>query len=97
MYRRPASKYKRPTFNPQKEVSEIIPLQIHTEDIPLPNEADIPSLSESENRNGFTPFRFWGKDFYLDDLILVGLLIFLVYENVEDEILLIVIAYILLF
>lgn len=97
MYRRPASKYKRPVFNPQKEVEEALPYQIQNENIPMPNEADIPSLSESENRTGFTPFRFMGKDFFLDDLILIGLLIFLVYEKVEDEILLIVIAYILLF
>jgi hypothetical protein len=75
VYRRPASKYKRPTFNPQKEVADSQPLQMQTEEIPLPNEADIPSLSEGENRIGLTPFRFWGKDFYLDDLILLGLLI----------------------
>jgi len=97
VYRRPASNYKRPTYSSTKKELENPPLQTQTEKIPMPNEADIPPLSESDNRDGFTPFRFLGKDFYLDDLILLGLLIFLIYENVEDEILLIVIGYILIF
>lgn len=41
-------------------------------------------------------FNILGHDIYIDDLILVGLILLLLTEKIEDEILLIILAYLLL-
>ncbi|QNU68730.1 hypothetical protein EHE19_003315 [Ruminiclostridium herbifermentans] len=41
-------------------------------------------------------FNILGHDIYLDDLILVGLILLLLTDKIEDEILLIILAYLLL-
>jgi len=100
VYRRPASRYRRPPNGQKKEdESETLQLVVQAEDIPMPNEADIPPLpfGDVPRDSGLGLFRILGNDFFLDDLILIGLIIILIQEKVEDELLLIIIGYILLF
>lgn len=99
MYRRPASRYKRaPYAKKRDEEQEELPVVVESEDIAMPNEAEIPALHLSDSgTDNMSAFRLLGHDFFLDDIILIGLLLILIQENVQDELLLIVIVYILLF
>jgi|GEM_PF-2293608 len=47
-------------------------------------------------RTGDPLFRLFDIDFYLDDLLLIGLIILLLTEKVQDEILIIILIYLLL-
>lgn len=98
MYRRPASRYKRtPYAKKREEEQEELPVVVESEDIAMPNEAEIPALPLADDGTDMSAIRLMGHDFFLDDIILIGLLIILIQENVQDELLLIVIVYILLF
>ena len=99
MYRRPASKYKRsPYAKKRDEEEEDLPAIVESEDIAMPNEAEIPGLPLADpGSDDMSLFRLLGHDFFLDDIILIGLLLILIQENVQDELLLIIIVYILLF
>lgn len=82
----------------REDEQEELPIVVESEDIAMPNETEIPPLSLTDiNNDTMGSVRLLGHDFFLDDLILIGLLIILIQENVQDELLLIVIVYILLF
>lgn len=51
---------------------------------------------EKTERSGTPLFSALGYDIYLDDLLLIGLIILLMTDKTEDEILLIILAYLLL-
>lgn len=52
--------------------------------------------SEKTERSGTPLFNIWGHDLYLDDLLLVGLILVLMTDKVEDEILIIILVYLLI-
>lgn len=69
-------------------------------DIPLPNEREGPRLPWSAG-SGFPSLnriiRFLKEHVTIEEIILVGLIILLLSESVEDELLLIILVYVLLF
>lgn len=101
MYRKPASTYRR-TASVESVVENEPPIIVkdEIENIPLPNESEIvmptPDFEDDALRS-LPPFRFMGRDFFIDDIILIGLLFILMQEQVADEFLLLILLYIFLF
>lgn len=52
--------------------------------------------SGDRDHSGSPIFNVFGQDIYLDDLLLVGLIILLMTDKIDDEILLIILVYLLL-
>ena len=69
--------------------------------IPLPNEKEEPYDCTQEKRGTLNPLsnviKYLQKNIKIEELILIGLIILLLDESFEDDLLLIVLVYILLF
>ena len=102
MYRKPASAYRKTSYNDNSVAENEPPLIItkEYENIPLPNEAEIAPapLFEGEDLRNIKPLRFFGRDFYIDDIILIGVIFILLQEQqANDEFLLLILLYLFLF
>lgn len=101
MYRKPASAFRKISYS-DNSVSENEPPLIITkeyENIPLPNEAEISPapMFEDESLRNLKPFNIFGKDFFIDDIILVGVIFLLLQDQVNDEFLILILLYLFLF
>ncbi len=68
--------------------------------IPLPNEKEIQQKSDSETRKGLSLpniIRYIQSHIKIEELILLGLIVLMLDESFEDDLLLIILIYILLF
>lgn len=68
--------------------------------IPLPNEKEISPNDESENRKGLSfssVIKYIQSHVKIEELILIGLIVLMLDESFEDDLLLIILFYILLF
>lgn len=102
LYRRPTARYRRSPYPPkQAPTANTIDSDIlrEIEKIPLPNEAEKKDrfVTASDESRGLPALNVFGRNFFIDDLILIGLIFLLLQEKIEDEFLLIILAYILLF
>lgn len=101
-YRRPPARQRRNLYPARQiPVADIADSDVIRDipDIPLPNEAEksvLPNQDASDTR-GFPSISLLGKNLFLDDIILFGLIFLLLQERIEDEFLLILLVYILLF
>ncbi|HEX2946208.1 MAG TPA: hypothetical protein VHT96_09680 [Clostridia bacterium] len=107
-YKRPvqnSKKYLSPFYmpNPFYHMSNPGPSHQSEKDlfgIPLPNEKEVGPLFESERKRP-SPFydviRYIQKHVKIEDIILIGLIVLILDEAIEDDLLLIVLFYILLF
>lgn len=98
--------YRRPQFN-NRHLQEIKPDQEEevkktvsvkeTPKIPLPNETESVEDNLADARGHNSNFiKIFNHKIFLDEIILIGLLIILFAEGIEDELLLIVLLYLLL-
>lgn len=102
LYRRPPINNKRNYYTNRQppaasmEESEIIR---EVEKIPLPNEDEKNerTIAQPAESRGFQGLRLFGRNISLDEIILAGLIFLLIYEKIDDEMLLILLIYILLF
>jgi hypothetical protein len=69
------------------------------EDIPLPNEPENTARSENSpsERKGLFFLDIFKDKIHIEEIILVGLIFFLLNEGIEDELLILLLIYILLF
>ncbi len=68
--------------------------------IPLPNEKEIQQSSEGKNRKSISLssiIRYIQSHVKIEEIILIGLIVLLLDESLEDDLLLIILIYILLF
>ncbi len=99
LYRRGSSRSRRyPVTNALTGAGKPVPSNTTGKviDIPLPNTSEpSPGKLEKRNRRSKLPFpASLINSIRLDDLILIGLIILLLDENVEDDFLLIILLYI---
>lgn len=67
--------------------------------IPLPNEVELPTERPTDERRSLRIpdiFDFLRKHIQLEDIIIIGLILILIAEGVEDELLLLILVYLLL-
>lgn len=81
----------------QKQLRNAVP----TEKIPFPNEAEnniqTEKLTDDTSESRAKPiFNVFSKNFFIDDIILLGLIVLLLMEGLEDIVLLIVLIYLLI-
>jgi len=68
--------------------------------IPLPNEKEVQAYEDPEKRKSFSfskVIRYIQKHITIEELILIGLILLMLDESFEDDLLLIILIYILLF
>lgn len=68
--------------------------------IPLPNEKEVLQKNENENRKGLSfpsIIRYIQNHIKIEEIILIGLIVLMLDESYEDDLLLIILIYILLF
>lgn len=107
-YKRPIKSFKKyiPQFynpNPSYPISSAGSYSHSDTDffgIPLPNEKEVQTDEEHERKRGFTfskIIKYIQKHITIEELILVGLILLILDESFEDDLLLIILIYILLF
>lgn len=70
--------------------------KIEVEKIPMPNENPIPLKPEPIRNNGPAFLNNFLNNIHADDIILLGLILILIQEKLEDEFLIIVLIYLLI-
>lgn len=101
LYRRPPVKTRRNMVpvrqSPQVKIAESDIIR-EIEEIPLPNENEKNQrlTVEADEARGAPPINILGRNIFLDDIIIFGLIFLLLQEQIEDEFLLILLVYILL-
>lgn len=107
-YKRPINNFKRytPRFynqNPSHSMNSAGSYSHCDSDffgIPLPNEKEIKQKSDFENRKGLSLqniIRYIQTHVKIEEIILLGLIVLMLDESFEDDLLLIILIYILLF
>ena len=69
------------------------------EEIPMPNAPESPDNPLDEKRKSHPPFllNFFSKGFGIEEIILIGVILLIIDEGIEDEFLILMLLYILLF
>jgi len=88
-------------YTVQGKANEVGPTEKDTEKsevekIPLPNENPIPSQPGTVRSNRPMFLSNFFRNIHADDIILLGLILILIQENLEDEFLIIVLLYLLI-
>lgn len=107
-YKRPINNFKKyiPRFHnpsPQYSIKSAGSYTHHESDffgIPLPNEKEIQPGSDFDTRKGLSlsgVIRYIQNHIKIEEIILLGLIVLILDESFEDDLLLIILIYILLF
>lgn len=108
-YKRPLhsfKKYTSPFYSPSPSYSmNSTGVPIHKDKdffgIPLPNEMEALPDYAAEKRKGFSPLsgiiHYIQRNVKIEEIILLGLIVLMLDESIEDDLLLIILIYILLF